>query len=594
MQNLRLVNEEAILNDWTSLLQEQTGIEDKYKLNWMSKMCNIQTLNESSNSLINESYSYGAYASLSSTPGMGSIVPPSTHGTPQNFYSTGTQGSGDKFPTLLPLAIQVAARTVGFDVVSVIPMNSPVTMLAYMDYVYAGGKLDSNTAPILIKINAAKLNAGATDFTVGAAYWGVGAADTSALSATPVVQLAFVGYSKIDGYPIFRVGSLGVDTTTSFTANTTTTIALVFDGTLSCIVTNNGGGTSFTYPTNTATGANIALTNLITGSTYAQATLVRAFEDHISGPTGAGEDDTDTWNGPWEDGTSTGQPMSRETGETTYYRPLGVKLFSKTIAAKTFQASALVTQELIQDLNKQWSIDVVSMLENALINEISQSINKNILKRLFALGWSNNYEMYTTEGITLNFTLDRNKAVGSTATYIDKLGASQAIPYLAWQDFGDFENQATLHNRIKAKVLAASNVIQQRSRRGQATFIVTNLQIATALQVNAQYTFAPINNNINQGGGLYPLGQVCGMTVYVDPNMKFGDNRILVGRKGADDEPGVKFCPYLMAETIQTISEGTMGPKIAVKSRYALVEAGHWPETVYYTIYVDTPSQLII
>jgi hypothetical protein len=31
-----------------------------------------------------------------------------------------------------------------------------------------------------------------------------------------------------------------------------------------------------------------------------------------------------------------------------------------------------------------------------------------------------------------------------------------------------------------------------------------------------------------------------------------------------------------------------MAPKIAVKSRYALVEAGFHPETQYYTFYIDT------
>jgi hypothetical protein len=46
----------------------------------------------------------------------------------------------------------------------------------------------------------------------------------------------------------------------------------------------------------------------------------------------------------------------------------------------------------------------------------------------------------------------------------------------------------------------------------------------------------------------------------------------------------------MMAESIQTISEGTMSPKIAVKSRYALVEAGFHPETMYATFFVTIPT----
>jgi hypothetical protein len=80
------------------------------------------------------------------------------------------------------------------------------------------------------------------------------------------------------------------------------------------------------------------------------------------------------------------------------------------------------------------------------------------------------------------------------------------------------------------------------------------------------------------------------MTVYVDQNMSFGDTRVLVGRKGGDDEPGLKFMPYMMAESISTISEGTMSPKVAVKSRYALVEAGHHPQTMYICFHVEVPA----
>jgi len=80
---------------------------------------------------------------------------------------------------------------------------------------------------------------------------------------------------------------------------------------------------------------------------------------------------------------------------------------------------------------------------------------------------------------------------------------------------------------------------------------------------------------------LYPAGKVHGLTVYVDPNLKFDNNTVLIGRKGADEEPGLKFMPYIMAESLQTISEGTFSPKIGMKSRYALVEAGWHPGTQY-------------
>ena len=66
-----------------------------------------------------------------------------------------------------------------------------------------------------------------------------------------------------------------------------------------------------------------------------------------------------------------------------------------------------------------------------------------------------------------------------------------------------------------------------------------------------------------------------------------GQHHILVGRKGDGNGPGLVFMPYLMAESVQTIAEGTMAPKVAVKSRYALVEAGFHPETQYISFFVE-------
>jgi hypothetical protein len=45
-----------------------------------------------------------------------------------------------------------------------------------------------------------------------------------------------------------------------------------------------------------------------------------------------------------------------------------------------------------------------------------------------------------------------------------------------------------------------------------------------------------------------------------------------------------------MAESLQTISEGTFSPKIGMKSRYAITEAGWHPETQYINIDVSAAA----
>jgi hypothetical protein len=157
------------------------------------------------------------------------------------------------------------------------------------------------------------------------------------------------------------------------------------------------------------------------------------------------------------------------------------------------------------------------------------------------------------------------------------------------------ETQGSLQRRILTKILAASNLISTRGRRGPATFAVCSGQMATALQDVAGFVPYPLSNTVNQAGGsLYPIGAIAGVTVYVDPNMSWEDFRIACGRKGDGNSPGLVFMPYLMAESVETIAEGTMAPKIAVKSRFTLVDAGFHPETMYYTLAIKLASGISI
>ena len=620
---MNLLNESQVLETWSPILEDKTGITDSNKLKWMSKYAHYHSLNEG--------FSY-PQASLFNTPGMGNVAPAtSVAGGAANFYGAGSQGSGDKFPSLLPLAIQVAARTVGFDIVSVVPMNGPSGVLTYLDYVYAGGR--DPLAPGLnnqtnlggtanagnsskfgdkfqvFKLNTNGFDAAATALFIPANVGSIFVASTSALgaSATALV-LSYVGRSRIDGFPIFRVlgdfsGTLpvsGANLTVSanLTLGQTQTVPFysVIDGTTN---TNFYQATSFNENTGVVTAVVDTVAadfNFGAGNNGYFSELIRALEDHIQGFSGAGPQDDQPFSGNAVNGLTPYEPMRRGIGETSYYRTMGLQAFTKFVEAETYQVAAQVTTEQIQDLNRQYGIDVISMMENALVNEISQAINKHILYRAFALGWQNHVNFFNAEGTNLNLNVvtagSATVARFQGAVPTNTLASLPSMPIPAFQNFGgavaNFENQGTIQRRIQSKVLAAGNVIAQRGRRGPGNFIVTNLQVATALQDSAQFTFYPLANTINQNNGaLYPLGTIAGMTIYVDPNMEYSDTRVLIGRKGADEEPGLKFMPYLMAESIQTIAEGTMSPKIAVKSRYALVEAGFHPETQYFTLLVN-------
>ena len=569
---MKLINEQEIFDTWSPIIESKTGINDASKTQWLAKYCHYHSLNESA----------GAYNSLGVVNGMGAVTPPTFPGasvnTPgglspnQGFYSSTWQGSGDKFPSLLPLAIQVAAKTVGFDIVPVIPMSGPSGVLSYLDYVYAGGKLSPNAnqvgttaaealavAPTMIKVPSAATGASTLTVPSGSAQTPL-VYITSATSASAQITALFVGFSRIDGYPIFKILSVSAGESVA---------DIVASGTL---IGSTNGGAEYGYSTGVAQ-------------------LVKALEDHIQGFSGAGFYDNQAYQGPYVDGTKSYNPMLRSVAESTYYNSMGLTTFTKFVEADTFQVAASVTTEQIQDLNKQFGIDVISMIENALVNEVSQAINKHILSRAFQLGWSNCYNFNAIEGQNLNLNLILGGATASNSlAYLGKEDTALTMSVPAGPASGGYENLSTLQRRLFSRILAAANVVANRGRRGPANFIVTNANLASAMQDISQFTFAPFANTLTQNNGtLYPVGSLAGMTVYVDQNMRFNDTRILVGRKGGDDEPGLKFMPYMMAESIQTISEGTMSPKIAVKSRYALVEAGFNPETLYFTFYVQVP-----
>lgn len=621
----------AITEAWAPTIKKITGVENADKLEWMSVLAhNTAKLNEDAFQMNSNAYSamggtYQPYNTLYNTLGISDVRPAGKPAmTGADFADNTINGSGDKLPGLLPLALKVAAKTIGFELVNTFPLSGPSGVLPYMDYVYTGSKEPYGASP---SYNAATANPrvnsqtnaayevyglphafkasikgteletpaaikralkGATAIPAGATLVsGAGTVDMDAshvhFGADGALVVEFIGWSRIDGDPMFKVVS----------------------GTQSLGAYFNGEGLTFST-VYTPVGASEEQTKEIT---LVAPRLISMLEDQIQGFAGAGEHDRDAWYGTYQDGTTLYEPMSRGVGEQTPARQISLKLFTKNVTVGTIEVGCAVTQEQVTDLQKQWGIDVVKMVENAAINELSQTINRHITSRLFALGWKNHYKMVEVEGPTANlnisldptytpsspvrmtpaFAIPQNSVTDSSGVeYANQVNVALPFKPLYLPSGASFENRDTLIKRVMSNFLAASNWILQRGRYGAATFAVTNITIATLLQTNAQYQFSPIANDFSQAGGqLYPCGKIAGMTVYVDPLMNAQDTRVLVGRKGDKSEPGTVFCPFLLAETYRTIAEATMAPKLMVKSRYALIDAGFFPCTQYITFVVD-------
>lgn len=562
LQNVML-NEQECLKTWSSFITESTGVTDRGKLTWMSKYCAFHDMHEKQN--LNESAL--GYAHLNpnmNVGGMGAAYLPGAN--PNNSYD-GVRGSGDNPFSLLPLAVQVAAQTIALDLVPVVPMQGPLGILQYMDYVYEGGKTnlrprfegawpvgdESKTAPLMVKLTLSEGDAD-SDAVLETALGDQAHAHDDAIAhavdfkklqavfkpgakfVVPGYELLFVALGRIDGRPIFQVK----------------------EDAYAALGKVNGGE-----------GAAKSLAEVLLGDGakvgdyyVVDIDTVKALEDFIPGFTGAG--------------FRNGDPMSakaydRPTGESTPSNMMSLNTFTLKVEAKTIQVKGAITREQIQDL-KAYGIDAVAQVEAELVNELTQHINRELLNEIFDLGRQNHIEAEAFEGINLNtyFTAKVDDAApkGYVASYIG----------------GGAETLGTIQRRIMSKVLAASNLIAQRGRRGAGTFAVCSAAIATALQDCAGFVAYPLSNTINQNAGsLYPVGAISGVSIYVDPNLPWSDRRIVVGRKGKDNEPGLVFMPYLMADKLSYPAEGMEGaPVTSLKSRYAIVRAGHHPQLYYY------------
>ena len=485
-----LINEAEIRATWAPIIESATGINDASKLAWMSEYCHNHKLYEDASTM--------SLGNAGNIFGMGATALPNT----ASSFAT-QRGSGDKAPSLLPLAMQVAAQTIGLDLVPVVPMAGPMGLLSYLDFTYEGGKTGASpssfggsTAPTYVKVGVTSGSVTIVDLDGG----------------SPVVPGAeLIGTSRIDGKGIYKILPAGNAYVTAGTG-TTDTVADLFSG---------------------------------TGITVE---LVKALEDHIRGFAAKDND---------------GNPFSREQGEQTPDKIMGLSLFSKSVSAETFQVAAAVTREQVQDL-KQFGVDAVAQVEAVLTNELTQGINQYILGRIRTLGALNITRFGTTFDITLPTT------------------------------FGGGETLPSLHRRILSQILAAANLIANRGRRGAGNFAVCGPQTATVLQSIAGFVANPMANTFAQAAGaIYPLGSVAGINIYTDPTMNWNDYSIAVGRKGDGNGPGIVFMPYLMAESVQAIAEGTMAPKVAVKSRFALVDAGFHPETQYVKFNVKIEGETL-
>jgi hypothetical protein len=578
---------------WSNIIAEELGVKDQNKLSWMSQYAQNHEVYEAvQGGDAAGGRAGGIYSTPLNTLGMGNPMMPQGVGYTQgagigntgaDFHNPAYQrGSGDIPMSTLTMSLEVAAMTIGLELVPVIPASGPWAMLSYMDFPYAGGKLgrinetsldgkgdNDGNKPIYIKFYVP----GGLTYASGkskkdiAAYADVVVADKET-AATKTFNGKFIGFSRIDNSVIVKVIDCG---------DADTSIADVF---------------------NVATYVKVGdVASKTVDAGVLRADLVSGMADHVQ--------EFANFFGKDGKGTPSDEPMTRAQNETGVGNTIGARMFTKLVQMGSFEVTGSVTRQQLQDM-PLYGIDVIGKVLEAMQNSISQSINNRILDRLFKLGVTNAKVQKEYQGVDLNLffggATDDVCALKDFPAAHKFVGIDDEPAAANWGDIlnctknTSAENVYTHQRRIMSRVLAAANLITNVSRFGRPNFVVTNTKILSALQDCAGFVIAPMTNTLTQDGSnsLYFAGSIAGLNIYVDPFMTWDDTRVLVGRKGDGNTPGVVFMPYILADTVQTIVEGTMAPKLLVNSRFAIVDAGFHPEQQYFTFMVHSNGDFIL
>jgi hypothetical protein len=560
-----IVDKAKALKKWAPVL-DHLKVVDEDKREWMAEYAEMHQVNENV-----------AYSTLGNTYGMGAIVAPQPSGTPgQMWGGNGTDGSGDVAQNLLPVSMKIAAHTIGLDLVAVKPANSPRLEMLFVDFKYDNNPMqryddDQDENPIIFKVDAnadaaaleAALYAQAALVSARELVGGfdkrmwVGCGGLPQLTpptGSKAGILEFLGFSRVDGQPMFRAyrqnnngaaGGYTFDATkNTFPANTNYVDALEASG----ITTFSGD----TLTTGTTDIADVTIN------------LVSTMEDHLPGFVAG-------WN--------IDRPMTREEDETTYPTVIGPDVFTKSVQVGDIEISSTLKRTQIEDIKASTGMDIVQKLESVLINELTQTISKHIVYKIQALATQNKASHTTPKDNTGNSKFDFN-----VDAYLALAGAAPGG-----------ETYHSIQRKLVAKINNASNFIATDGRVGPAQYLVTNGNLASVLQDVANYTIAPTNvGKLNTNGQLYPMGNIGNIAIYVDPNMRWDDNRIFLGRKNSVDQPGLVFIPYLMAQSISLISEATWAPKMLIRSRYAITDIGFFPWKQFMEIEVTDTNGVLI
>lgn len=496
-----------------------------------------------------------AASTTSNTSGRGGFV----FGNNPTDSADNTKGSGELYDELFGLFIDAYATTVGFDIIHTKQMTKGNITVNILEPIYGDGRIEGTDAggslPVLFKVDTS-INAGApTALVIGTQY------DVeSAVGVDDLMKVIFVGKDRARGWDVFRIVSVDAGEASnplSVILDTATNSAQIF----------TSAGNAYGFDPDTVE-------------------MVEANVNHVQGFAAAGLNDTDAWtmNGHNGDGLRSGN--SRPVGESRDYRTMSFRKWNRNFSANSHKVKVAFTREMYQDMLMEEDTDLRDMSDVIGAEELTQSINQNVLSEVFANGWEQHVTLQGINGFNANLNLSTASTAASTFAGAD--GAQLAFPVAtpAGLNVGFDHNIASAQRLLVTRIGFGAGVIGNLSRMGKGDTCVAGTANTTAISDIRGFREDPFDNDLVDNQDVTFMGSFKKIGLYEDTSMAVSDKRISISKKGNDKSSGLTLCNYILADSVKTVAEG-LGEEVSMlTSRMVVAKKGSNPSLNYLTLEV--------
>lgn len=242
--------------------------------------------------------------------------------------------------------------------------------------------------------------------------------------------------------------------------------------------------------------------------------------------------------------TATGEALGDGVGADM--AEMAISIDKVTATAKTRALRAQFTMEIQQDLKAVHGLDAEAELTKILSTEITAEINREFVRTIY-----NNAkigaQVNTALAGTFNLDLDSNGR-----WMVEKIKG------------------------LMFQIERDANVIGQDTRRGRGNILLVSGDVASALSLSGLLDSSGLQDNLSHDG--INENTFVGILnkrfkVYVDPYVAASaTNYYVVGFRGSSAyDAGLFYCPYVPLQLVRAVDPRSFQPKIAFKTRYAIV-----------------------